>query len=176
MTDRPGKNTYDLWARLPTSGRGCRPLGAAALRGHWQSIGQSLTAEIAALAAQEWRHPVTGERVRFGHSTVERWLYQARRDRQDPVGALRRRPRQDAGRQALRTQHAEHPGWSAQLHWANLVAAAKTKPELRPAPSYATVRRFLRSVGSAVAGSDAAMSRRRPFGRRRKGKCRCGCR
>src|SRR5271157_6424293 len=33
-----------------------------------------------------------------------------------------------------------------------------------------------RSVGSAVAESDAAMSRRRPFGRRRKGKCRCGCR
>ena len=37
-----------------------------------------LRAEIAELAARTWHHPTTGEPVRFGFSTIERWLYRAR--------------------------------------------------------------------------------------------------
>jgi transposase InsO family protein len=72
------------------------------------------------------------------------------------VAALRRRVRKDAGRQrslsaelrqALHAQHRDHPGWSAKLHADNLVAWAKTHPELGPVPSYATLRRYLRAQG-----------------------------
>jgi putative transposase len=52
------------------------------------------------LAAREWRHAVSGEPVRVGVSTFERWYYRARKERHDPVGVLRRKPRSDAGQQA----------------------------------------------------------------------------
>jgi len=148
MTDKRQTKTYDLWARLRFS-------VIAHLLADPPAKG-ALAAEIAKLAEREWRHPVTGEPVRFGHSTIERWLHRARRERQDPVGVLRRKPRQDAGhqmsmgmalRQFLRRQYAAHPSWSAQLHWANLVSAAKKEADLRPVPSYSTVRRFLRAQG-----------------------------
>jgi len=32
---------------------------------------------LTALAAKTWRHPFTGLDVRFGVSTIERWLYAA---------------------------------------------------------------------------------------------------
>jgi hypothetical protein len=50
-------------------------------------------------------------------------------------------------RQTLLAQYASHKSWSAQLHHANLVALTETRAELRPAPSYATVRRFLAAHG-----------------------------
>lgn len=111
---------------------------------------------IAALAAREWRHPVTGLPVRFGFSTVERWYYVALRAGADPVRALRSQRRADAGRHrrfdeplraALRAQYAAHRGWSAQLHVDNLAVRAAADPSLGPMPSYATVRRYLQANG-----------------------------
>jgi hypothetical protein len=52
------------------------------------------------LAAREWRHAVSGGLIRVGVSTFERWYYRARKERHDPVGVLRRKPRSDAGQQA----------------------------------------------------------------------------
>jgi putative transposase len=115
-----------------------------------------LRAALQQLAAREWRHPSTGAPVHFGVSTLERWYYQSRNERHDPVSVLRRKRRQDAGeqvsmtiplRQALLAQYDAHKGWSAQLHHDNLVALAETRSELRPMPSYATVRRFLAAHG-----------------------------
>ena len=57
-----------------------------------------LRAALCELAKQQWCHPSTGEPTTFGLSTIERWYYEARRERRDPVGALRRRRRSDAGR------------------------------------------------------------------------------
>src|SRR5204862_6279819 len=100
--------------------------------------------------------PTTGAPVRFGVSTIERWLYRARKERQDPVGVLRRKVRNDAGRQAsisdavrqaLLAQYAAHKSWSVQLHHDHLVALAEKQPGLRPLPSYSTLRRFLRARG-----------------------------
>jgi len=51
-----------------------------------------------ALAAKSYRHPLSGEPVRFAFSTLERWYYAAQRAEHDPVGALRARRRADAGR------------------------------------------------------------------------------
>jgi putative transposase len=58
-----------------------------------------LRAAIEALAARQWRHPTTGDPVRFSFSTIERWFYRALKERSDPVGVLRRKLRTDAGQQ-----------------------------------------------------------------------------
>jgi putative transposase len=115
-----------------------------------------LHGELAKLRDKVWCDPVTGDPAEFGVSTIERWYYQARRERLDPVTVLRRKVRKDAGqqvampepvKQALRAQHAAHKGWSVQLHYDNLVALAATMPEIGTPPSYSTVRRFMKAEG-----------------------------
>ncbi|HYL70816.1 MAG TPA: DDE-type integrase/transposase/recombinase, partial [Candidatus Dormibacteraeota bacterium] len=115
-----------------------------------------LKAALRALAGRTWQHPTTGAPVRFGLSTIERWYYRAARERVDPVGVLRRKVRVNAGqqhavsdavRQAVLAQYAAHKSWSIQLHYDNLVALAETRPDLRPLPSYPTLRRFMKANG-----------------------------
>ena len=148
MTARRQPRIYDRWAQLRFSVVG-QLLADPPAKGTLQS-------EINKLSLREWRHPATGEPVRFGCSTIQRWYYKALRERSDPVSVLRRKPRQDAGhqasmtealRQVLRAQHAAHPNWSAQLHHDNLVAEASNRSELRPVPSYTTIRRYLKAQG-----------------------------
>jgi transposase InsO family protein len=148
MADKPGSRVHERWARLRFSVIG-QLLAAPPEKG-------ALRAALEELAAREWRHPSSGMPVRFGVSTLERWFYRARNERQDPVAVLRRKRRQDAGeqasmttalRQALLAQYAAHKSWSAKLHHDNLVALAEIRSELRPVPSYTTVRRFLRTHG-----------------------------
>lgn len=122
----------DRWARLRFAIVGpllAAPPAPGALRGALQ-----------ALAAQRWQHPGTGLPVRFGVSTIERWLYAARRADLDPVASLKTKVRSDRGRQktitaalaqAIHAQYRDHPGWSCQLHYDNLVAALEPAP-----PSY----------------------------------------
>ena len=43
-------------------------------------------------------------------------------------------------RRAVRVQYRAHPGWSAQLHYDNLVTLAESGRELGPVPSYWTAR------------------------------------
>src|SRR5215471_13156353 len=126
----------------------------------------TLRLELEKLAVREWRHPISGERTRFGVSTIERWYYRARKERRDPVGILRRKLRNDAGQQAaisatLReaalAQYAAHKSWSAKLHYDNLIALAENRPELAPLPSYSTLCRFLKANG---------LEKRRPLTRR----------
>jgi len=148
VTDKPGSRVHESWARLRFSVIG-QLLAAPPAKG-------ALRAALVQLAAREWRHPTTGAAVRFGVSTLERWYYRSRNEQHDPVSVLRRKRRQDAGeqasmtaplRQALLAQYAAHKSWSARLHHDNLVASGETRPELRPVPSYTTVRRFLAAHG-----------------------------
>lgn len=137
----------DRWARLRFAIIG--PLLAAPPpRG---KLGKALKQ----LAQQTWRHPVSGIPVCFSAATLERWYYTARRSR-DPVAALRRRRREDAGRQrqltsaviqALRNQYRQWSGWTLQLHYDNLVALATEDASLGSLPSYATVRRYMKAQG-----------------------------
>ena len=114
-----------------------------------------LRAELERLASRTWQHPITGERVRFALSTIERWLLRARSERRDPVGVLRRKVRVDAGtqqvslaiREALRAQYGAHPSWSVKLHYENLRALAEAQISLAPMPSYSSIRRFFQSQG-----------------------------
>lgn len=140
--------THDEWARLRFSIVG--PLLAA------PPAPGELATELARLAAKMWRHPVTGEPVRFAQSTIERWYYAVRRERRDPVGVLRRRVRRDAGQargvslelaQAIRAQYRLHPSWSYKLHADNLCVLVEQHAELGTLPSYATIRRWMKAQG-----------------------------
>jgi len=148
MTTNRETRSYERWAQLRFSVIG-HLLADPPAKGELQ-------AALDQLALREWRHPTTGAPIRFGRSTIQRWYYKALRERQDPVAVLRRKPRQDAGRQAtmtavlrqvLQAQYTAHPSWSAQLHHDNMVAAAAGRSELGPVPSYSTIRRYLKAQG-----------------------------
>lgn len=115
-----------------------------------------LRGELESLAAKSWHHPVTGEAITFDFSTYERWFYAARADNRDPVGALRRQIRKDAGTRPslnpellpiIRGQYLQHKSWSYQLHVDNLAVRVKQSPALGPMPSYSSVNRYLKSQG-----------------------------
>ena len=142
-----GPDDRDGWARLRFAVVGSL-LAAPPPKGR-------LRGELERLAGQVWRHPGGGE-ARFSVSTIERWYYQARAQDRDPVGALRRRRRSDAGREralspalleVLREQYRDHPSWSVQLHYGNLEARVEDEPHLGPMPSYSTLRRAMRRRG-----------------------------
>jgi transposase InsO family protein len=111
---------------------------------------------LAALAEQSYQHPAEPQKqLRLSFATIERWYYQARAA-QDPIAVLRRKPRVDAGRrpsisdtlrQTIKTQYQEHPRWSVQLHYDNLSALARERPEITPLPSYKTLLRLMRENG-----------------------------
>jgi transposase InsO family protein len=107
------------------------------------------------LSQKQWTHPITGEAMTLGISTIERWLYKARKEN-DPVAILRSKRREDAGKsrqlsaelkQILQKQYKNHPGWSYQLHCNNLEVIVKKTPGLGEAPSYSTVMRYLKAQG-----------------------------
>ena len=113
--------------------------------------------ELVRLSKRVWKHPTTGEPVSFAVSTIERWYYMARGDN-DPVVALRRKPRQDRSQQwsigvklgeALRSQHKEHPSWSYQLHFDNMAVRVKEESDFESLPSYSSVRRYMVANGLA---------------------------
>lgn len=111
---------------------------------------------IANLAAQSWQHPIdANRRINIGASTIERWYYKAR-TAADPISALGRKIRADAGQQwamseplaaALKAQYDAHGRWSVQLHYDNLLAMAEEQPHLKPVPSYKSVLRCMRRHG-----------------------------
>ena len=142
MASKQNSRVHERWAHLRFSIVG-RLLASPPPAGE-------LRAEIEKLAVQEWQHPITGAPTRFSFSSIERWFYQSLRQRNDPVGALRRKVRSNAGqqiamsdavRQALLAQYAAHKSWSIQLHRDNLLALAETQPELQPIASYATINK-----------------------------------
>jgi len=149
MTQRHQPSLHERWALLRFSVV-ARLLASPPARG-------DLHAALEELAARTWVHPRTGESTRFGVPTIERWYYAARRAQTDPIGALRKKVRKDAGSRramgqklcaALATQYGEHKGWSYQLHHDNLRVLALGDPKAygRP-PSYATVRRYMKATG-----------------------------
>ena len=116
-----------------------------------------LACALTVLAEQCWTHPTTGEPIRLHASTIARWYYSARNQPNDMLGALRPGVRADRGQHrpvfaealwaALAAQYAEHRSWTYQLHADNLRALCQTDSKLGPAPSYATIRRHMKSQG-----------------------------
>jgi putative transposase len=140
-------STAVLWARFRFSVVGSL-LSSPPARG-------SLKTAVDLLAAKTWIHPVTRRDVHFSAVTIERWYYKARRDRDDPVGVLRRAVRKDRGKISLTVaiterlilQYRNHQDWSYQLHYDNLAALVKTDPSLGPLLSYSTVKRYMHAHG-----------------------------
>jgi putative transposase len=125
-----------------------------------------LRAALEQLAKRTWKHPITGEDVSYGVSTIERWFYAARSALGDPV-VLRRKVRSDLGLQhsvsefvekAIRDQYAQFKSWSVHLHYRNLQALGEEVRRQEEIPSYSTMRRFFRAQG---------LRRRRSLGTRR---------
>ena len=115
-----------------------------------------LKCELLALSEKVWRHPLTSEPLTFGLSTIERWFYQAKGERKDPVAVLKKKLRRDLGKQrvllpalgdALVSQHQIHPSWSIKLHHDNLSVLCEQNTLLGRLPSYTTVRRFFHTSG-----------------------------
>jgi len=152
------RSSHDEWARFRFSVVGGL-LAAPPAPGELRSA-------LTALAAKTWVHPITGAPARFGLSTIERWYYTALKAGADPVGALRRKVRSDAGshpslteplRRALEAQHRDHQRWSVKLHYDNLGARARRDESLGQVPSYSVIRRYMRD-----AGLERAKGRRTP--------------
>jgi len=115
-----------------------------------------LQEKIRELSERVYRHPLHQEMsLVLGFSTIERWYYQAK-DAADPIIALSRKTRSDAGRRealseslfsVLAAQYNAHPRWTVQLHYDNLAAEVAEKPQLGALPSYQSVRRRMREKG-----------------------------
>jgi putative transposase len=148
MSDDEKARTHQRWAHLRFSIVG--PLLAAPpARGE-------LEAELKKLAAKLWLHPVTGQPTQFSVSTIERWYYAARAEKQDPVGVLRRKIRSDSGQQRsveadlarlLEGQYRAHQRWSYQLHADNIRVVVLADPQYGRMPSYSTIVRYMKSHG-----------------------------
>ncbi len=141
-------HSHEKWARFRFSVVG--PLLAAP-----PQPGE-LQARLQELSAKKWCHPLSGQWIQYGASTIERWYYMALNEKQDPVAALRRRIRSDSGqhpalssqiREELLLQYRDHPNWSYQLHADNLAVLAEQKPQLGSKPGYASVLRFMKAHG-----------------------------
>ena len=147
MTNHSTRSTAAGWAHFRFAVVGSL-LSAPPPRGE-------LKTAIQHLAAKTWKHPVTGREVRFAAVTIERWYYLARREQDDPVRVLRRAVRKDCGKITLAPavaayliqQYHEHPHWSYQLHYDNLVAELKSRPLWGAIRSYSTVRRYMQAHG-----------------------------
>lgn len=143
MTKHSVPSTAVLWARFRFSVVGSL-LSSPPRRG-------TLKAAIESLAATTWAHPITGHDVSFSAKTIEDWYYRARRERDDPVGVLRKAVRKDRGKTSLKAalitslaeQYGEYRHWTYQLHYDNLAALVASKQELGPLPSYSTIRRYM---------------------------------
>lgn len=148
MSEKKQPTVHKRWALLRFSVVGSL---LAAPEAHGE-----LQVELERLAAKSWEHPMSGKPTRFGVSTIQRWYYQARAARTDPVGVLRRKIRKDLGEQssvtaalkaALLAQYAAHKSWSYQLHTDNLAALVEADSKQGPMPSYSTIRRLMKVTG-----------------------------
>ena len=100
MTKETTPSTAALWARFRFSVIGSL-LSAPLARGELKAAAQSLAEKI-------WTHPVNGRDVQYAATTIERWYYKARNERDDPVRVLQRAVRKDSGKVSVAPQLAEH--------------------------------------------------------------------
>ena len=115
-------------------------MGTVPIFGHRRAVVQSAAEGATARGHRnDWpKKPTSTPLMRnrqmgIGASTIERWYYKAR-DAEDPIAALGRKIRSDAGIrwsmsdccwQNLKAQYQAHRRWNVQLHYDNLVVLAE---------------------------------------------------
>ena len=109
-----------------------------------------LASRIDELARTSWKHPTTGEALRFSSKTIER-MYYAARGQEDPLGALERKVPKHAG---------THPSVSPAL-----AAALTCQYQAPPALELSTPSRqpCCPGEGGSVAGPDGELWDGVPF-------------
>jgi transposase InsO family protein len=146
MERRDEKTHHERWAAFRHAVIG-QLLSSRLERGELQR-------ELAGLAKEVWRHPLTDAPLSLGRSTLERWYYLALRAA-NPIETLRRKIRSDAGKQrsvsgdarkAIASQYEEYRSWSYQLHFDNLMARRRLEGGFE-LPSYTTVVRYMQASG-----------------------------
>jgi transposase InsO family protein len=114
-----------------------------------------LKGRISELAGRSWRHATTGETTHFSEKTIERWFYSARGE-DNPIVALERKVPKHAGSHPsvsdavaseLAKLRRDHPRWSCQLIYDNLVVIGREQPRLGKLPSYSSVCRYMKHHG-----------------------------
>jgi putative transposase len=136
------------WAQLRFSIVGTL-LSSPPARGELKSL-------LRELSQKTYTHPTrSGEVVQFAVATIERWYYRAR-ETHKPIVALERKVPKHAGAHpsvssalgaAIAQLYKQHPTWTYQLHFDNLVTLVGEQPGLGALPSYPTVRRYMKSCG-----------------------------
>ncbi len=110
---------------------------------------------ITQLSEKSWTHPITGSARKFSFASIERWYYTALKNNNSPVDGLQKKIRSDKGngrsitegiKTIIKNQYGEHRYWSYKLHSDN-VASLMRQAKKDGAPSYHTIRRFLKSIG-----------------------------
>lgn len=114
-----------------------------------------LRSEFINLSEKLWTHPVSGEKIKVAHKTIEEWYYKAKKSA-DPVEVLRQKTRTDAGatraltereKQELLSQYTQHKSWTYKLHADNFNANVEKNPSVGSKRSYTTVLRFMKRTG-----------------------------
>lgn len=140
------KKTHQIWAEFRFSVIGGL-LASPPKKGDLQM-------EIEKLSQKKWKHPINGELIQFGFSTIEYWYYQARNEKMYPVDILRTKIRSDVGqfksicqkvKDLIRVQYSKHKAWSYQLHVDNIKVVMEK--EGKQTPSYWTIHRFMKQRG-----------------------------
>src|SRR5439155_15410249 len=94
--------SHERWAHFRFSVIGAL-LAAPPPRGELQR-------QLQELALKKWRHPISGEWICFGLSTIERWYYKAARSKEGPVDVLKRKIRSDQGHHGRTVVEKNGPG------------------------------------------------------------------
>ncbi len=114
-----------------------------------------LQQELEELSKKTWSHPTKGSVCQFSKSTIERWYYRAKEEKNSPVKVLGRKVRDDINTSKaitpemipkLQKEVKQHNTWSMKLHSDNLGSIIR-RDDLGQTPSYSTVRRYLKSIG-----------------------------
>jgi putative transposase len=116
-----------------------------------------LSERLQELADKTWQHPITGEPFTVAKSTIERWMYETKKDEgKSPVLVLQRQIRSDSGtyrvfeepiKKEILTLYKKNSSWSYKLHYDNLKAKIEHSLPSTTVPSYPSVTRYMKANG-----------------------------
>lgn len=145
--NRKGIKNNQAWARFRFSVIGM-------LLSHPPEKGY-LRCELKELSEKLWNHPISGEKTKIAYKTIEEWYYKAYKS-SNPIEALGQKRRNDSGKTRALTErekreiilrYEKHKNWTYKLHADNFNANIEKDSTIGSKRSYATILRYMKSVG-----------------------------